>query len=106
LQKYKRLLVEKHQELLTASAGALIPAAGHIEGDLLDQASADAEAELEIQLHRTDGRLSACPKTLPCSESLFLDVAESLRFRLPKSAPRPASKRTVSGQASTGYHWD
>ena len=57
LQRYKRLLVEKRRELLTASAGAVIPAAGRVEGDPLDQANADAEAELEIQLHRTDGRL-------------------------------------------------
>jgi len=59
LQRYKRLLVKKRQELLTAStnAGAVIPGAGHVEGDPVDQASADAEAELEIQLHRIDGRL-------------------------------------------------
>jgi len=59
LQRYKRLLVEKRQEILTASKseGAVIPAAGRVEGDPGDQANADAEAELEIQLHRTDGRL-------------------------------------------------
>jgi DnaK suppressor protein len=57
LLRYKRLLIEKRQELLTASAGAVIPAAGRVEGDPLDQANADAEAELEIQLHRADGRL-------------------------------------------------
>jgi DnaK suppressor protein len=59
LQKYKRLLVEKRRELLTASTseGAVIPAAGRVDGDHGDQANADAEAELEIQLHRTDGRL-------------------------------------------------
>ena len=56
-EKYKRLLVKKHQELLAAntSAGALIPAAGCVEGDLVEQANADAEAELEIQLHRSEG---------------------------------------------------
>jgi DnaK suppressor protein len=59
LQRYKRLLVKKRQELLTAnaSADAVIPGAGHVEGDPVDQANADAEAVLEIQLHRTDGRL-------------------------------------------------
>jgi DnaK suppressor protein len=57
LKKYKRLLVEKQQELLAASAGAVIPAAGRVEGDPVDQASAEAAAELEILLHRTDGRL-------------------------------------------------
>jgi len=57
LQRYKRLLVEKRQGLLTASAGAAVPTASRIEGDRMDQANADAEADLEIQLHRTDGRL-------------------------------------------------
>lgn len=58
LQRYKRLLVEKRRELLTAKAGtgAPIPGAGHVEGDPGDQANADAEAELELQLHRADGR--------------------------------------------------
>jgi RNA polymerase-binding protein DksA len=57
LQRYKRLLVEKRQGLLTASAGAAVPTARRIEGDRMDKANADAEADLEIQLHRTDGRL-------------------------------------------------
>jgi DnaK suppressor protein len=34
-----------------------VPAAGGLEGDLIDQANADAEAELQIRLHETDGRL-------------------------------------------------
>ena len=57
LQRYKRLLIEKRQGLLTASTGSVIPAAGRVEGDPVEQASADAEADLEIQLHRIDGRL-------------------------------------------------
>lgn len=56
LQRYRRLLVDKREELLTESTRA-VPAAGGVEGDPVDQASADAEAELEIQLHRGDGRL-------------------------------------------------
>jgi RNA polymerase-binding protein DksA len=55
LQRFKRLLVEKRQELLTA--GAAIPAAGRVEGDPVDQATAETGAELEVQLHRTDRRL-------------------------------------------------
>ena len=60
LQRYKKLLVEKRQELQMpcANAGAVIPGAGRVEGDPGDQANADAEAEHQIQLHRTDGRLS------------------------------------------------
>jgi DnaK suppressor protein len=59
LQRYKQLLVEKRQELQTplTNAGAVIPGAGGLEGDFLDQATADAEAELQIQLRQTDGRL-------------------------------------------------
>jgi DnaK suppressor protein len=34
-----------------------VPAAGGWESDVIDQANADAEAELQIRLHRTDGRL-------------------------------------------------
>ncbi len=59
LQKYERLLVKKRQQLLTAntSVDALIPAAGRVEGDLVEQANAEAEADLGILLHRSDGRL-------------------------------------------------
>jgi DnaK suppressor protein len=60
LQRYKRLLLEKRRELSSAQgdARALVPAAGGLHGDLSDQANADAEAELQIRLHRTDGRLA------------------------------------------------
>ncbi len=59
LRRYKRLLLEKQHELSSGHAEdqARIPAAGHREGDVLEQANADAEAELQIRLHQTDGRL-------------------------------------------------
>jgi len=59
LDRYKRLLLEKQQELSSALGNnqTRVPAAGGLEGDLIEQANADAEAELQIQLHRTDGRL-------------------------------------------------
>jgi DnaK suppressor protein len=59
LQRYKGMLQEKRRELSSAQdeAGARVPAAGGLEGDLIDQANADAEAELQIRLHQTDGRL-------------------------------------------------
>jgi RNA polymerase-binding protein DksA len=50
-------LVEKRKELLTPSTGAVIQAAGRVEGDPVEQATAEAQAELEIQMHRTDVRL-------------------------------------------------
>ncbi len=60
LPHFKRLLLEKRGELSSTQgdARALVPAAGGWEGDVIDQANADAEAELQIQLHRTDGRLA------------------------------------------------
>jgi DnaK suppressor protein len=58
LQRYKGLLLEKQRELSSVQdAGARVPAAGGLEGDLIDQANADAEAELQIRLHQTDTRL-------------------------------------------------
>ena len=53
LQRYKGLLLEKQRELsfVKDDAGTLVPAASGLEGDLIDQANADAEAELQIRLH-------------------------------------------------------
>ena len=59
LQRYKRLLLAKLDELSAPRAEATSPAlgAGVPLGDLIDRANADAEAELHIRLHQTDGRL-------------------------------------------------
>ena len=59
LQRYHRLLMEKQRELLSGQSDDLapVPAAGGREGDIVDQANADAEAELQIHLHKSDGRL-------------------------------------------------
>ena len=60
LQRYRKLLLEKRHELSSAQgeAHSRVPAAGGLQGDIIDQANADAEAELQIQLHRTEGRLA------------------------------------------------
>ena len=59
LQRYKKRLLEKQQELLFPEPDAepRVPRAGGFEGDLIDQANADAEAELQIRLHQADGHL-------------------------------------------------
>ena len=58
LDRYKRMLLEKRGEMSVRSteASSPIPAAGGQRGDPVDQANADAEAELQIQLHQTDAR--------------------------------------------------
>jgi DnaK suppressor protein len=59
LQRYRNRLLEKQQELLYEKPVAEAPVlgAGGGEGDLGDQAKADAEAELQIRLHQSGGRL-------------------------------------------------
>lgn len=60
LRRYERLLAEKRRELSSArgEVHSRVPAAGGLEGDLIEQANADEEAELQIRLHQTDGRLA------------------------------------------------
>jgi DnaK suppressor protein len=59
LDRYKRLLLAKRGELSVKNADgeSPVPAAGGWDGDPADQATADAEAELQIRLHQTDGHL-------------------------------------------------
>lgn len=59
LDRYQRMLLEKQQEMSTTSTETRAPVsgAGGPLGDIIDQANADSEAELEIRLRRTDGRL-------------------------------------------------
>ena len=59
LERYKQVLLAKRGELSVKNADgeSLIPAAGGWESDPVDQATADEEAELQIRLHQTDGRL-------------------------------------------------
>lgn len=57
LQRYKKRLLEKQQELSFSDPEARVPRTGGFEGDLIDQANADAEAELQIRLHQADSHL-------------------------------------------------
>jgi RNA polymerase-binding protein DksA len=98
LERYKRLLVTKRRELLTASTGARIPPAGRVEGDPVDQATADAEAELEIQLHRTDGRLlRAIDEALDRIYHRVYGVCESCK--------RPIAKARLEAVPWTRHCW-
>jgi hypothetical protein len=47
LQRYERLLRDQRRKLLAVPG--LVPAAGGWEGDLIDQANAAVEAELQIR---------------------------------------------------------
>src|SRR5712664_1697426 len=60
LRRYHRLLLKKQRGVSSApgEAQSRSPAAGGLEGDLIDQANADEEAELQIHLHQTEGRLA------------------------------------------------
>ena len=59
LQRYKRLLLTKLEELSAtrSKAETVVPGAGGRQGDVADQANSDTEAELQIRLRQTDGRL-------------------------------------------------
>jgi DnaK suppressor protein len=55
LERYKRLLLKKRSEL--SAVRELVPAAAGWKGDLIDQASAEIEADLQIRLQEADSRL-------------------------------------------------
>ncbi len=59
VQRYKQQLLVKLDELSARPADAAFrtPGAGGPMGDFADQANADAEAELHIQVHRSDAHL-------------------------------------------------
>ena len=58
LLRYRKLLKEKQLELFAKTqAETRVSRAGVLVGDLIDQANAEAEADLQIRLHQTDGRL-------------------------------------------------
>jgi DnaK suppressor protein len=59
LQRYKRLLLAKLDELSETRADLASPlvVAVALRGDLIDQANARAEAELHVRLHQSDVRL-------------------------------------------------
>jgi DnaK suppressor protein len=55
LQRYKRLLLAKLDGLSATRAGETpVPGAGGRQGDIIDQANSDAEAELQIRVHQSD----------------------------------------------------
>ena len=55
LNRYKRSLLAKQREL--SIDRAVLPAAGGAQGDLVDEANLDAEADLQIKVRQTDVRL-------------------------------------------------
>jgi len=88
VQRYKRLLLAKRRELSASAleASAPVPAAGGWQGDLMDQASADVEAELQIRLHQTDLRLArAIEEALERIKQRTYGICEACRHRIPKA---------------------
>src|SRR5579863_2050712 len=59
LRRYKKRLLEKQEELSFGEpdAEARVARAGSPEGDLIDHANADAEADLQIRVHQADSHL-------------------------------------------------
>ena len=59
LKRYKQLLITKRGEVLATRNGtqSLAPAAGHMDGDLADQAVAETEAKLEVRMRQTESHL-------------------------------------------------
>ncbi len=88
LQRYRKRLLEKRRELSSAQGNAhsRVPAAGGLEGDLIDQANADAEAELQIHLHRSEGRLArAIEEALARIRERTYGVCQSCRHPISKA---------------------
>ena len=60
LERYKKLLLAKRDALTMArgGAGAVVPPSGGPERDIMDYASADSEAEIQIRLQQSDAHLA------------------------------------------------
>ncbi len=87
LQRYKRLLLAKMDELSAprGEAEALVPGAGGGHGDLIDQANSDAEAELQVRVHQSDARL------LQAIEEALVRITQG-RFGVCQACKQPISK--------------
>ncbi len=88
LQRYKRLLLAKREELSPSAleASAPVPAVGGWQGDLMDQANAGFEAELQIRLRQTNGRLArAIEEALGRIKQGTYGVCEACRHPIPKA---------------------
>jgi RNA polymerase-binding transcription factor len=57
LDRYKQLLLAKQLEVLAARNGSVGLAAGGPHGDLMDQATQETEAKLQLRLRLTEGHL-------------------------------------------------
>ncbi len=85
LQRYKKLLLAKRDKLSAVrdASAALVPPAGAPEGDFMDSASADAEAELQVRLRKTDGRLlQAIEDALARIHAKTFGVCEVCKLRI------------------------
>jgi RNA polymerase-binding transcription factor len=87
LERYKRLLLVKRDELsaLRDESAGLVPPAGDSGGDLMDRASADAEAELQLCMHQSE------PHLLRAIEDALARMRTG-KFGICEACKRPISK--------------
>jgi len=59
LERYRQLLLAKRHDLLAARSGGgiLVPAARDPRADLIDQATAETEAKVQVRLRQTESHL-------------------------------------------------
>ena len=100
LRRYKKLLEEKQLELVAKTElEACVPRAGESQGDLIDQANAEAEADIQIRLHRDSRLVRAIDEALARMRKGTYGICETCNqpisgVRGPLGAPLPRLQRT------------
>ena len=97
IQRYKRLLLAKRDELSTTQADPSLLARRVVEsmGDFADQANADTDANLHIRLHQSDAHLQRA------IEDALARITQDL-FGVCETCGSPISKARLEAVPWTG----